>query len=106
LNRRIQSARAESIQSRGQYLAVEDSKTNVIYSFDIAGTYGFAKGKTKLTGANGRQFWIQGAAVIEGESTNGAVGFWNYPAGGEPTKTITGPTTTIVGATVSLASSR
>jgi hypothetical protein len=73
----------------------------VIYQFTISQSYGTKVGSTPLTGSSDvNQFWKQGKTVVGPDEVTSDVYFFNYPAGGSPTKTITGlrfPT----GATVS-----
>jgi len=74
----------------GTYVAVGDGTT--IYDFAIKGTKG-TKVRTITLGdaVNVEQFTIKGSTLIAPDGPNGAnhdVGFWNYPAGGDPTKTI------------------
>lgn len=101
---------AGQVQWDGTYVAIEDLSHPVIYQFKISGSTATRKGTTKLTGAGnaGGQSWIQGATVVVPYSPSGssatAVGYWKYPAGGSPSKTIkrhlgTGP---LAGVTVSL----
>lgn len=72
-------------------MAVGDRDTNVIYQFAISGTKGKEAGSTPLVGASDvNQFWIEGPKVIGADSAAANVMFWNYPAGGSHTKTITG----------------
>ena len=103
-------AAAGQVQWDGTYVAIEDLSHPVIYQFKVSGSTATRKGTTKLTGAGnwGGQSRIQGGAVIVPYSPSGstptALGYWNYPAGGSPTKTIkrhlgTGP---LAGVTVSL----
>ncbi len=107
------------VQWDGKYMAVGDQVavkhgfTSVIYQFSISGTTGTEVGLTLLSGSKQvAQFWIpkfgrskknpEGTTVI-GPDQNGAnTLFWDYPAGGSPTRTISGETSPI-GATVSLA---
>lgn len=99
LNQNIESP--GGVQWDGRYLAIGDEATNTIYRFAISNQSGYAKGtkagSTQLDGGNTIvQFWIDRAAlhtrgnVIGPNSGSGTVGIWKYPAGGQPTKTITG----------------
>jgi hypothetical protein len=90
----------------GKHLAVGDAgvSPSIIYQFSISGSSGAEVGSTTLTGSKMvEQFWIQGKAVIGPDfSPSGTgVGFWPYPGGGNPDRTISlyDP----FGATVSLA---
>jgi hypothetical protein len=101
LNQSIQYAGA--VQWDGAHVAVGAAEANVIYQFTISGKKGTEVGSTPLMDAsNVVQFWIQGSTVIGADAAAGDVGFWNYPQGGSPTKTITGFVEPI-GATVSRA---
>lgn len=80
---------AGGVQWDGKYVAVGDQDTNSIYQ--VAGATGTVVGSTPLTGgADVEQFWKQGRKVVGPNASAGTVGFWNYPAGGSPTKTIPG----------------
>ncbi len=86
------------VQWDGTYVAVGDGGRNsaVIYRVQVSGSKGKVKGSTPLGGAYWvLAFWIQGTRVIGANyeaypSGFGNVMFWNYPAGGTATKTITG----------------
>jgi len=92
-----------SVQWEGTDVAIGDYEANVIYQFSISGSSGTETGSTALDGSSyAVQFWVQGSNVV-GPNANGAnVMFWNYPAGGSPTKTINGLTTPW-GVTISMA---
>ncbi len=107
------------VQWDGKYMAVGDQVavkhnfTSTIYQFSISGNVATEVGLTVLTGSKQvAQFWIpkfgrnqknpEGTTLI-GPNQNGAnTLFWSYPAGGSPTKTISGETYPM-GATISLA---
>ena len=92
-----------SVQWDGQYVAIRDYEANVIYQFSISGTAGTETGSTPLDDSSfAVQFWIQGSNVVARNADSANVMFWNYPAGGAPTKTITGLTTPW-GVTISMA---
>jgi hypothetical protein len=76
-------------------LAVGDAGSGTIY---------FLNGnQLALDDASGvTQFWIQARTLIGPNNTSTTVMFWNYPAGGEPTKTLKGFKSPY-GAAVSLA---
>jgi hypothetical protein len=79
------------VQWDGKYVVVGDQAANEIYRFSVSGTKGKEAGSTALTGGSAIfGFWIDGSKVIGPNSGSGSVGIWNYPAGGSPTKTITG----------------
>jgi hypothetical protein len=89
------------VQWDGTHMAVEDGSIGVIYRFAISGTKGTEVGTTPLVGSsNVLDFWIDGSKVIGPNNAAGTVTFWNYPAGGSGTKTISGFVQPI-GATVS-----
>lgn len=83
-----------NVQWDGTDLAVADTSAGIIYQFVISGTSGTKVGSTTLEGSSYvTQFWIQGSTVIGPNYLGSKVGnveFWKYPAGGNPTKTISG----------------
>lgn len=92
-----------SVQWDGTYVAIRDYQANVIYQFSISGSGGTEIGSTPLNGSSyAVQFWVQGSNVVGPNANSANVMFWNYPAGGSPTKTINGLTTPW-GVTVSMA---
>ena len=92
-----------SVQWDGKYVAVRDYEANVIYQFSISGSGGTETGSTPLDGSSyAVQFWVQGSNVVAPNADSANVMFWKYPAGGSPTKTITGLTTPW-GVTISMA---
>jgi hypothetical protein len=93
------------VQWDGKYVAVGDQATSIIYQFAISGSTGSLEGTTALNGGQYvQQFWIQGTRVIGGDSGSyNNVHYWNYPAGGNPTKTITKGVGGPIGMTVSKA---
>jgi hypothetical protein len=96
-----------NVQWDGAHIVVGDDTTgatSTIYQFAISGRSGTKVGTTSLNGGTSiGQYWIQGGKVIgpNAGSNTGNVLFWNYPAGGSPTKTITGLSRPL-GATVSV----
>jgi hypothetical protein len=75
----------------GKHVTVGDSKASVIYRFAIAGSGGTKVGTTALHGARDpAQFVLAGTDVVAANFRGASVGFWNYPAGGSPAKTIGG----------------
>jgi len=79
------------VQWDGTYVAVGDQIASVIYQFTINGSSGTEVGATPLDGSNYvRQFWIHGGKVVGPDNQGASVKFWNYPAGGTATKTLTG----------------
>jgi hypothetical protein len=87
------------LQWHDKYLAVGDQEAHVIYRFAIHGTNAKEIGATEL-GDSGDvlPFYIQKPYVVGADAGNEDVELWNYPAGGSPTKVITGivPTGVIV----------
>jgi hypothetical protein len=86
-----------NIQWNHKYLAVGDgggiigSSAPVIYHVNVTHSAGKVVGETPLTGTTGVfQFFIQGDTFIGPNLGNENVMFWNYPAGGTPTKAIGG----------------
>jgi hypothetical protein len=85
--------RPGEIEWDGTDLAVGDAGTAppVIDRFSISGNSGTKVGSTTLGSAKGvAQFWIASAHVVGPDFEKDDVGFWSYPAGGSPTKTIGG----------------
>jgi hypothetical protein len=77
------------VQWDGNYLAVGDAENGVIYQFKISGNTGTREGTTSLNDSSTvNQFWIQDSAVIGANFDSPSIMFWNYPAGGQPRKTI------------------
>lgn len=92
-----------AIQWDGTHLAVGDH-ANTIYQFSISRGKGSEVGSTTLMGASDvGQFWIDGSRVIGADAGGPDVGYWDYPAGGSPTKTIKGGLLEPRGVTVSKA---
>jgi hypothetical protein len=88
------------VQWDGKHVAVGD-QYGPIYQFDIKGTKGTEVGSTPLNQETQIvQFWIQNGKVIGPNEHSANVMLWDYPAGGSPIKTLSGPGE---GATVSLA---
>jgi hypothetical protein len=90
------------VQWDGRHLAVGTFVS--VYQIDVSGSSGRVVGVTPLSGSKGIfQFWIQGMTLIGPDLYADDVGFWNYPLGGESTKTIPYLFSTPFGSTVSLA---
>lgn len=87
-----------NVQWHDKLIDVGDQETATIYRFSISGSSGTLQGSTAIDGGGAGGFWIQMHNVVAPEGGN--VGFWKYPAGGAPTKTIMGyfeePADTIV----------
>ncbi len=74
----------------GTYITVGDAgvSPSVAYQLSVSGSTANPVGTTTLNGTTSvRQFWIDGARLI-GPDYDAPVGFWKYPAGGSPTKTL------------------
>jgi hypothetical protein len=96
------SLTAGSIQWDGTDLAFGAGAGSTLYQIQLSGSAGSVVGSTSLSGANAVwQFWItnnlggkkhKGLRVIAPTISDsvGIVGYWNYPAGGTATQTITG----------------
>ncbi|MFZ0573725.1 MAG: hypothetical protein WA304_00800 [Candidatus Cybelea sp.] len=94
---------AGSMQWDGTDLAFGAGAGPTLYQIALSGSTGSVVGSTSLSGAGAVwQFWItnnlggkkhKGLRVIGPtiSDNTGIVGYWNYPAGGTATKTITGP---------------
>jgi hypothetical protein len=85
-----------SVQWNGKYLAIEDagaslSSAAVIYRFAINGSSGHKVSATALSNSEGAaQFLIHGSTAIGPLSYHSAqgIGFWRFPTGGAPVRTI------------------
>jgi hypothetical protein len=95
-----------SVQWDGKNLTVEDQSTSKIHRFVITRKAGTEVGSTQLGGATDvLESWIVGNTVVGANSDRHghySIMFWNYPAGGAPTKIITSQRF-FFGVTVSLA---
>ncbi|MGB8908759.1 MAG: hypothetical protein WCC84_08430 [Candidatus Cybelea sp.] len=91
------------VQWDGKYLDVGDQSTNTIYQFTVSGSGATEQGSLSLTGdIDAFQFFVpkfgsgkvnpQGNRVIAADFGSGEANKFLYPAGGSPTKTITGLT--------------
>jgi hypothetical protein len=87
------------VQWDGKYLAVGDQYYDnrpeaAIYQVSVAGSVGTVVNTIRLTQGSDDvqvvQFWKSGANVIAGNFFTKSVGFWSYPAGGNPRKVIEG----------------
>jgi hypothetical protein len=80
-----------SVQWDGAHVAVGDYSAEKIDEFDIGPSGATEVGSTPLGGASfAVQFSIDGAKVVSPDANGADVPFWNYPAGGSPTATISG----------------
>ncbi|MGB8520023.1 MAG: hypothetical protein WCD38_07635 [Candidatus Tumulicola sp.] len=80
------------VQWDGSHVAVADGSSFQIYRFKVSNRKGTLVGTTSLENAAplGYQFWIQGATVVAQPDNRNQFAYWNYPAGGLPTKTFAG----------------
>ncbi|HZV77771.1 MAG TPA: hypothetical protein VFF63_08455 [Candidatus Babeliales bacterium] len=80
----------------GRYVAVGDQSyggehKSAIYRFSISGSSGTLEGTTVLTGScDVLDFAVGSTAVAAPDACQNTVSFYDYPAGGSPTKTLTG----------------
>ncbi|HYL26502.1 MAG TPA: hypothetical protein VEW74_01640 [Candidatus Nitrosotalea sp.] len=73
----------------GRHVVVGDVRSSHLYRFDISGSVGTKAGSTQLGRARSvNQFVIAGSSVVGANFEGATVGFWNYPRGGAPAKTI------------------
>jgi hypothetical protein len=73
----------------GTYVAVSNRGAGVIYRMGATGHV--AHTITLKGGTNVEQFWIDGSTLIGPNAQSpGTVGFWHYPGGGAPFKTLKG----------------
>jgi hypothetical protein len=94
-----------NVQWDGTYITFA-SISGSLYRFKIKGTVGKVVGSTILKNSNqDDQGWIQGNVVVAPQQEAKEVFLYKYPAGGNPTKTITGLSEPF-GTTVSLAKSK
>jgi hypothetical protein len=85
----------------GAYVAIGNRGDGVIYRMGATGHV--AHTVTLKNGTNVEQFWIGGGTLIGPNAQSpGTVGFWHYPGGGAPFKTLKGFSYPF-GATVSVA---
>jgi hypothetical protein len=87
------------LQWANKYLATAAADGDAIYEYRIDGERAMPVHSTPLNGlSNGSsglsQFWIVGGTAVAPGGTvkypKGLVGFFRYPAGGKPTKLVTG----------------
>lgn len=85
-----------------QSAAVSGSAT--LLRIKVKGSSGTVVGTTTLAApvnSYPAQFVIDGHALVEPDSGNADVGFWAYPAGGSPTKTLQSVGSELIGVTIS-----
>ena len=79
----------------GTHVAVADLVGNAIYEFTVKNDKATLAGTTPLNGSTGEvsQFGLDGSTVVvpvaSSGSNSGPVQYYNYPAGGSPTQSIT-----------------
>jgi hypothetical protein len=106
--------KAGPVQWDGTYLAFGSGALGTIYQIQLSGSTGSVEGSTQLNGTGWVwQFWIakthgskqpRGLRIIVpmyAGSGDTEVGYWKYPAGGDPTKTLSGYFSQPDGATLS-----
>jgi hypothetical protein len=91
-------ASAGGLQWDGKYLAIVDNTNNIVYQLTIAGSSATVVGQTDLEGSWGSEqiakFTVphskktQGKVLIGPNVNSNGIGFWPYPAGGSPKRTI------------------
>lgn len=78
------------VQWYSEYVAIGDQATGVIYQVSASGSQGRLEGTTTLNDTSDVvDFWIAGHRVVGADRPSSQVHYWNFPAGGNPTKTIT-----------------
>lgn len=91
-----------AVQWDGTYMAVGDENNNVIYRFAISGSSGTEQGVVNLGSVQFlTEFWIDGKHVVGADDIPNTVWYWNYPAGGNATKSTTKGVTHPIGVTIS-----
>jgi hypothetical protein len=86
---KVSIATPGGVQWDGKYVAVGDATGGTVYR--INGAHGQVKGTVTLSDSDGIfQFFIDGKTFIGPNVYSSTAMFWSYPAGGSPTKTLTG----------------
>jgi hypothetical protein len=102
--------RAEQVQWDGKHMTIEEGVFPKIYELKITGTTAKVVATTSFTlPHNAAQSWIQRQKVFLAFGTLGGaskVGFWKYPAGGDPMGYKTKVAHELAGITLSIAPSR
>ncbi len=89
------------VQWDGKYVAFGDNGGGLVYRMTEIGDV--KQTVTLYDGTDIEGFWLDGSTLIgPNAQSNGTIGFWHYPAGGTPTKTLAGFSYPI-GATLSSA---
>jgi len=75
----------------GTHVVVADSKSSTLYRFKIAGSAGTVVGTTKLEKGRFLAQYVLDSGSLSGAEFHGkSLGFWKFPAGGAPVKSIGG----------------
>jgi hypothetical protein len=96
------------IQWNGKELVLQTAQVDGTATFafvKVSGSTGKVVGTTGLTAPPNSygptQFWLQGPTLVQPDGGNADIGFWNYRAGGSPTKTLQSLGSEQIGVTVS-----
>jgi hypothetical protein len=84
--------------------SADASGTATILALRVSGSSGRVVKTTTLTAAansSPTQFVLDGGTIVEPDDGNADVGFWKYPAGGAPTKTLQSVGSELIGVTIS-----
>jgi hypothetical protein len=101
-----------AVQWDGNYVALQDATSGVLYRIKVSGSKGTVVGTTRFEGDHSNlvaQFWIAANTIVVPHGivkrSVQEIGFWPYPAGGAATKNIDPPrgASELFGTTVSLA---
>jgi hypothetical protein len=81
---------AGGVQWDGKYVALQSQLSPAaIYQIQVVGATGTVVGATPLSQVQiAVSFWKQGPKVVVPDALAGEINFYNYPAGGDPTKVI------------------
>ncbi len=80
-----------AVQWDGKHITVGDATAGVIYQLKISGSSATVVGSTTLGSSDGVfDSFIDRGTIIGPNVYSGNAMFWSYPAGGSPTKTLTG----------------
>lgn len=87
VNKSVQTP--SGVQWDGKYVAIGDKGAGLIYRTN--GTGQVAQTIKLQNGTDVDGFWIQGKTLVGPDAqSGGAVGFWTYPSGGAPARTVSG----------------
>ena len=95
------------IASNGRDLVLQSadaSGTATMLTVKVSGSSATVIRTTTLMGAGNyfpAQFVLDGRTIVEPNASNTGVGFWSYPSGGAPTKTLQNVGSALIGVTVS-----